>query len=123
MSPAPLRQQSGAMPPEHSAASCPPAWSQVKQPPHHHGESPEAPYGRPIPAKSGQAGEQHQPLAAHSCDLFWGTSFGSARAAQQVGASLQGLLQTHLLSHFVVCEGYDLLPQQPAILPVPCDGA
>ena len=28
-----------------------------------------------------------------------------------------------LLSRFVVCEGYDSLPQQPAVLPVPRDSA
>lgn len=28
-----------------------------------------------------------------------------------------------LLSRFVVCEGYDSLPQQPTVLPGPCDSA
>lgn len=83
------------MPPEHSAASRPPAWSQVKQLPHHCGESQEGLRGLATPTKSGQAGGQCQPPATRSCNLFWGTSFGSARAARQVGASLQGFLQTH----------------------------
>lgn len=83
------------MPPEHSAASRPPVWSQVKQLPHHCGESHEGPHGLAIPTKSGQAGGQRQPPATHSYDLFWGMSFGSTRAVQKVGAPLQGFLQMH----------------------------
>lgn len=44
-------------------------------------------------------------------DHLWGKNFGSAQAAQQVGASQWAFSRHNLLSCFVVWEGCDSLPR------------